>query len=144
MTNSPFSAVCTAITGPDDSLLFIEIYTDDRQEMELESIVFCSLDYFSQMQGRGRNQRFLGLLPMPDSRYNVWGYKAALGYKIHLLTTPVQAPPENAIKQVCERIKDALFEAISNPFYKEFSPFRNEAIKTKIRDIITNGSHAYD
>ena len=138
MASTNLTISCVSIIGPDDSLLFIRKYPVDSYNFEIDSIVFCSLDYISQDKRTSKKERFIGQLQMPDQKYNVWGYKTALGYKIIILTNPIPNPSESTIKSISEKIKDVLFVQFTNPFYKPFSPINSVNFTNKINQIVSN------
>lgn len=136
MSQIPIS--CISIIGPDESLLCIYKNSKDQNDLELDGIVFCSLDYFPQNKsGRnalpnfGRNEKFANIYNKDN--YMAFGYKAPLSYKIIIVIPFVQNPNEASLKSICERVKDVLFDAISDPFYSPFSPIHN--LKNRIAAI---------
>lgn len=136
MSQVPIS--CIAVVGPDESLLLICKDESASDDLELDSLVFCSLDYFSQsrsgrnaLQNIGRNEKFANICNKEN--YMVFGYRAPLSYKIVIVIPFVQNPNEAAIRSICERTKDVLFDAISDPFYAPFSPIFG--LKNRVKAI---------
>lgn len=137
---------CVAIIGPDDNPILIRKYCHESQEMELDALLFCALDYFvpqAKAKERGKDKdrknddRFLGNINTSD-RYQTWGYKAALRYKIIVVTVHLNSVQDGPIKQLCERLSDALFDAIMDPFYQPFVMIEAPNVLAKVDNLARN------
>ena len=138
MATTPLTISCVAVVGPDDSLLFICKFPSDTSDLEMDSIVFCSLDFFTTDKRISKKERFIGQLQLQDPKYCVWGYKATFGYKIIILTNQIPNPPESTIKGICEKIKEAMFSQFTNPFYRPFSPITTTNFVDKVNEILSS------
>lgn len=129
---------CIAIVGPDNNPILIRKYCEEKHEMELDSQLFCSLDHFEATpatQKRGvKTDRFLGTIST-DERFQIWGYRASLRYKIIILTGHLANQQEAQIKLLCEKVKDTLFDAFMDPFYAPFSMLESKDVIAKIDEI---------
>ena len=135
MTQSPFIISCISIIGPDDSLLFIEKNNPQIFDITLDSLVFCSLDFFPpKTQKANKNDRMLSL-QCNDSKYLIWGYRSNLNYKIILVGSFTQNPPESFIKNTFITINNLLFDTLANPFYSFFSPITSKNFRENIKEI---------
>jgi hypothetical protein len=127
---------CVAVLGPDNAPLLIRKIADEHQDFEFDTIIFCAIDSFGQPMGANAPRKSMGRLigPFPSAdgqtRFQVWGYKASLGYKIIVLAQPPVA--EIVIRGFCERVRDAVFDRITDPFYEPFSPMDAPAILSRI------------
>lgn len=134
---------CISIIGPDNKPLLIEKYCQENDELEIDTLLFCSLDYFEQINQPNRkpalkaNERFLGNIQTSD-RFQIWGYKAGLGYKIVILTSSQSSVQEVVMKSLCEKIKDILIDSFMDPFYQPFAMIESEAVIQKIGDVAKN------
>jgi hypothetical protein len=100
-----------------------------------DTLLFCSLDHF-EVQASARKStkppdRFPGALQGSD-RFQIWGYRASLGYKIVILTSRMPTFLDSAVRRICEEVRDILFDALLDPFYIPFSMIESEAIIAKI------------
>ncbi|OHT17690.1 hypothetical protein TRFO_00999 [Tritrichomonas foetus] len=141
MTTPTGQIACIAIIGPDNNPILIEKYCEESQNQEIDTLLFCSLDYFDQPQNAGpkkplknSSDRFLGNIQTSD-RFQIWGYKSSLGYKIIILTVHIVSIPENSMRGVCERVKDVLFDSLMDPFYQPFSLIESPKVIAHIKDI---------
>ncbi|EAX90714.1 expressed protein, putative [Trichomonas vaginalis G3] len=144
MATPSLSIACAAITGPDDSLLFIDKYATEQTELEMDSIVFVSLDYFTSTGKASKKEKFIGQLQIPDQKYSVWGYKTNFGYKIVILTNILPNQNDSIIRNVCDKIRDAMFLQFCNPFYQPFSPITSSSFISKVREITSSVSQSSD
>jgi hypothetical protein len=129
------------IIGPDNNPLLIKKTCHEAQSLEIDTLLFCCLDYF-EMQAPSRRaskppERFLGNIQTSD-RFQIWGYRANLGYKIIILTTHTASFQESAVRRLCESVKDILFDAILDPFYVPFSVIESEGVMSKITAVSTS------
>jgi hypothetical protein len=132
---------CVAVLGPDNSPILIYKPMSEMQDFEMDTILFCSLDHFEHQatQRRGTlrpSDRVIGPLPLAESRFQTWGYRATLGYKIVVLALTSVNLAESVIRQLCDRVKDALFDSVMDPFYAPFSSIESEATLQKVKDGI--------
>ncbi|KAH0793440.1 trafficking protein particle complex subunit 2-like protein [Histomonas meleagridis] len=137
MYSQNMQVACVAIIGPDGNPLLIEKKCEEKQEHEIDSLLFCSLDFFDQPTQRKipkLSDRYLGNIQTSE-RFQIWGYKAGLGYKIIVLTFHVVNLQDNFMKSVCEKIKDVLFDAILDPFYTPFSMIESPSALSRINEI---------
>lgn len=132
---------CISIIGPDNNPILIEKYCEESQNQEIDTLLFCSLDYFEQPQNTGSkkpikntNDRFLGNIQTSD-RFQIWGYRASLGYKIIILTVHITSIPDNAMKSICEKVRDVLFDSLMDPFYQPFALIESSRVISKITEI---------
>jgi hypothetical protein len=129
------SVACVGIIGPDNNPLLIQKSSPESQHVEIDTLLFCSLDYFdSPPVGKKVPKtidRFLGNIQTSD-RFQIWGYRAPLGYKIIVLTWHTATFPDLAVRRLCEEIKDVLFDALLDPFYVPFSVLESEGVIAKI------------
>lgn len=132
---------CISIIGPDNNPILIEKYCEESQNQEIDTLLFCSLDYFEQPQNTGSkkpikntNDRFLGNIQTSD-RFQIWGYRASLGYKIIILTVHIISIPDNAMKSICEKVRDVLFDSLMDPFYQPFALIESSRVISKITEI---------
>jgi hypothetical protein len=128
---------CIAVIGPDNNPLIIQKYCEETQELEIDTCLFCSLDYFDGQPMRktsSKLDRFLGSIQTSD-RFQIWGYRAALGYKIIILTFHTTSLQDTTIRTLCEKTKDVLFDALMDPFYAPFSIIESPAVIAKIDDL---------
>jgi hypothetical protein len=66
-------------------------------------------------------------------RFQVWGYRLSLGYKIVVLSLFVQPPvPEHSIRAFCEKVRDAVFDRVMDPFYQPFAAMDSPGIIARI------------
>lgn len=137
MANTPLSISCVAVVGPDDALLYIAKYSNEESDLEMDSVVFCSLDYFTQEKRNSKKEKFVGQLQMQDPKYLVWGYKVTYGYKIIILSNQIPNPAEATIKGICEKVRELMFEQFTNPFYKPFSPIVSNQFNSKVKEILS-------
>jgi hypothetical protein len=102
--------------------MLIRKFADEMQEFEIDLIAFASLDHFDGSASRkgGRRLGFMGPIAMSDV-FQVWGYGAMLGYEVILLTQFGVHFAEGKVGGVCYRIRDVLFDAVTDPFYEPFS-----------------------
>ena len=127
---------CIAIVGPDNNPILIRKYKE-AQDMELDSLLFCSLDYFDTQNNQkksGSKERFLGSINTSD-KFQIWGYRAALQYKIIVLTGHLASTQDGQMKAICEKTRDVLFDAIMDPFYTPFAIIEASGIIPKIDQI---------
>lgn len=130
---------CVAVIGPDDNPLLFRKYCDENHEFEIDSLIFCALDHFDGPAGggqraattRGAVGSFIGNISMSD-RFQIWGYRAALKYKIIVLTFHLMSIEESSIRAMCENVRDIMFDAITDPFYIPFSMMEQPHIRQKI------------
>jgi hypothetical protein len=132
---------CVAVLAPDNSPILVKKYWDEVDDLVIDTLLFCSLDYFdAQMQQRKATgkavDRFIGNLPPSDSRLQTWGYRANLGYKIVVLTPATANAPESLIRGLCEKLKEMLFDCIMDPFYVPFSTIEAKAALQKVADAV--------
>ena len=132
---------CISIIGPDNNPILIEKYCEESQNQEIDTLLFCSLDYFEQPQNTGSkkpikntNDRFLGNIQTSD-RFQIWGYRASLGYKIIILTVHITSIPDNTMKSICEKVRDVLFDSLMDPFYQPFALIESSRVISKITEI---------
>jgi hypothetical protein len=130
---------CVEILGPDNSPILIYKAMNESQDFEMDTIVFCSLDHFEGHAQQRRatlraSDRLIGPLPLPESRFQTWGYRASLGYKIVVLALAAVGLTDAPIRQLCDRVKDALFDCIMDPFYAPFSSIESEPTLQKIKE----------
>jgi hypothetical protein len=128
---------CIAVIGPDNNPLLIQKYCEETQELEIDTWLFCSLDYFDSQVARKpptKPERFLGNIQTSD-RFQIWGYKAGLGYKVIILTFHTAKPQDSAVKALCEKVRDSLFDSIMDPFYLPFSMIESPAVLSKITEL---------
>lgn len=144
MAAPSLNIVCAAITGPDDSLLFIDKYAPDQTELEMDSVIFVSLDYFTTTGKASKKEKFYGQLQIPDQKYSVWGYRTNFGYKIIILTNFIQNTNDSIIRNICDKIRDAMFLQICNPFYQPFSPITSSLFLSKVREITSSLNQSSD
>jgi hypothetical protein len=103
-------------------------------------IIFCALDAFDQQAGQRKStirgtDRFFGPIQPAEGqrdRFQVWGYRANLGYKIVVLTIAQPPVSESAVRGLCEKVKDGLFDRVLDPFYRPFSPLDSPALLAKV------------
>ena len=127
---------CIAVVGPDNNPILIRKYCDEQQEMELDSLLFCSLDHFdpqSNQKKSGSKERFFSI--STSDRFQIWGYRAALQYKIIVLTLNGANIQDAAMKSICEKTRDVLFDAIMDPFYSPFAMIEAGDVVKRIDDI---------
>lgn len=125
---------CIAIVGPDNNPILIRKYCEEKHEMELDSQLFCSLDHFETQKHAPKTSGFLGTIST-DERFQIWGYRASLKYKIIVLTGHLANQQEGDVKKLCEKVKDALFDAFMDPFYAPFSMLESKEVVTKIDEL---------
>jgi hypothetical protein len=126
---------CVGIIGPDNNPLLIQKSCAEGQHVEIDTLLFCSLDYF-EAPSAGKKapkavDRFLGNIQTSD-RFQIWGYRAPLGYKIVVLTWHTATFPDVAVRRLCEEIKDVLFDALLDPFYVPFAAIESAGVVAKI------------
>jgi hypothetical protein len=131
MSSPPTYVACIGIIGPDNNPLLIQKNCQEAQDLEIDTLLFCCLDYF-EVQGGGHKStkppdRFLGNIQTSD-RFQIWGYRASLGYKIIILTSHTATFSDGVVRRLCEDVKDILFDAILDPFYIPFSVIESEAV----------------
>ena len=130
---------CISIIGPDNNPILIEKYCEESQSQEIDTLLFCSLDYFDQPSNPAKRtlksgDRFLGNIQTSD-RFQIWGYRASLGYKIIVLTVHVITIPDSQMKSICEKVKDVLFDSLMDPFYQPFALIESPKVISKITEI---------
>jgi hypothetical protein len=140
MTNSGVIG-CVAVLGPDNSPILVYKPMSENQDFEMDTIVFCSLDHFESQaqQRRGTlrpSDRLIGPLPLTESRFQTWGYRASLGYKIVVLALGAVGLTDAPIRQLCDRVKDALFDCVMDPFYVPFSSIESEPTLQRVKDSV--------
>jgi hypothetical protein len=126
------------IMAPDNAPILIHKQVSDRPDLELETFLCCSLDSFEAMPQNRRAtvrnpDRFLGTIQTVE-QYLLWGYKAILGYRIVVITANLPSQ-ESVVKLLCDKVKDALFESILDPFYVPFSSLESGLVKGRIADL---------
>ncbi|KAK8841174.1 hypothetical protein M9Y10_027374 [Tritrichomonas musculus] len=141
MSTSNNQIACVSIIGPDNNPILIKKYCEESQNQEIDTLLFCSLDYFEQPQNPGpkkqsksSSDRFLGNIQTSD-RFQIWGYKASLGYKIIILTAHVTSIPEASMRTICEKVRDVLFDSLMDPFYQPFALIESPRVISKINEI---------
>lgn len=143
MTNPTIQ--CLSIIGPDNSLLYIKKYatgndSNDDNDLEMDLIIFSSLDFMPQGKtfGQIKKERFSGFINQTQSdKYNCYGYKAPLGYKIIVLLLNVQNQPNQSnIQTLCDKVKEELFHSFWNPFYSPFSPITSPNLIERIDKLV--------
>jgi hypothetical protein len=127
---------CISVIGPDNNPLVIQKYCKETQDLEIDTWLFCSLDYFDGQVVRktAKPERFLGNIQTSD-RFQVWGYKAGLGYKIIILTFHMALLQDLGVRTLCEKVRDILFDSLMDPFYVPFSMIDSAAVLRKIDDL---------
>ena len=134
------SIVCVSILSPDDSLFYIKKYKTSKSEndIELDSLVFLSLDYFGQGKGFKAENKVSFILSK-DS-YSTFGSKTFLGYKIIViisgLVNPSQINP--VILSLSEKIKNELYSSFFDPFYVPFAPTTSPIFKKRVDEFVEN------
>jgi len=123
---------CISVIGPDYNPIILQRYCSEKQEQEIETLLFCSLDYFDS-KGKGY-AGFIGNILTSD-RFQVWGYKTNLRYKIVVLTFHYSNLRDDHMKSICEKIKSILFSAFMDPFYLPFTPIKSPLINQKIESV---------
>lgn len=137
MSSPPLQVACIAVIGPDSNPILIEKFCDEKKEHEIDTILFCALDFFDQPNQRKSlksSDRYLGNMQTSD-RFQTWGYRCGLGYKIIVLTFHIVNSQDNVMRGLCERVKDVLFSALTNPFYEPFSMIDSPIAVAKIAEI---------
>ena len=138
-TEVPPSVCYIAIIGPDNNPIYTQKYCSEKQKLEMDTILFCSLDYFDQQVSKKTvmksNDSFLGCIQTTD-RFQIWGYKTGLKYKIIVLTSHIASLSDNFMQSFCDQIKDALFNAIMDPFYTPFSVLDSPRFQERIQALI--------
>ena len=120
---------CVAIIGPDNNPIFVRRYTSEKQEQEIDTLLFCSLDYFDQ---KSKTQAgFIGNLQTSD-RFQIWGYRTNLSYKIVILSFHNSNVKDDEMKNLCEKIKKLLFGVFMDPVYQPFSPIKSQKILEQV------------
>jgi hypothetical protein len=135
------AVACVAVLSPDNSPILVKKYCDDVDDLVIDTHLFCSLDYFdAQMQQRKTTgkavDRFIGNLPPSENRLQTWGYRANLAYKIVVLTLATTNVPETAIRGLCEKLKEILFDCIMDPFYVPFSTINTKSALQRVADAV--------
>ena len=133
MTTSEPKISCLTIIGPDNNPLLLQKYCNEKQDLEIETLLFCSLDYIDQK--KDKDSFFLGKLQTTD-RFQIWGYKTNLKYKIVILTSHSSKLKEEEIENIFEKIKLVLFGCFMDPFYIPFSVIKSPKVIEKIENII--------
>ena len=123
-----------AIVGPDSNPLFIRKYVEEQSEIEIETLLFCSLDSFDPSTNKSKAS-FMGNIHSSD-RFKVWGYLAPLNYKIMVLTLHIANVQEAAVKGLMESIKTEFFKVIADPFYVPFSVIKTQSFVSKMDRIV--------
>lgn len=136
---------CLSIIGPDNSLLYIKKYLsgsdlNDETDLEMDLAVYSALEFMPQAKTFSQFKRFFGLInPNLNDKYNCYGYKAPLGYKIVVLILNVQNQPNQSnILNLCEKVKEELFHSFRNPFYTPFSPITSPSLTDHIDKLVKN------
>ena len=131
---------CVSIMSPDNNPIFIQKYGNEIEELEMDSLIFCSLDFFETKVGHkstSKNDSYLGNIQNSD-QFQVWGFKPGLNYKIIILTYHTQAIiPYQTMISTFKKIQDLLFNAFMNPFYVPFSLLdSNSRFKDMVQTIV--------
>lgn len=145
MTNPTIQ--CLSIIGPDNSLLYMKKYVsgndlNDETDLEMDITIFSSLEFMPQGKtfGQIKKERFSGFINQSQNqseKYNCYGYKAPLGYKIIVLLLNVQNQPNQSnIQTLCDKVKEELFHSFWNPFYSPFSPITSPSFIEKIDKLV--------
>jgi hypothetical protein len=141
MTSPTPDVACIGIIGPDNNPLLIQNNCKEAQSFEIDTLLFCSLDHFEVQASAKKSSkppdRFLGALQGSD-RFQIWGYRASLGYKIIVLTSRMPTFLDSAVRRLCEEVRDILFDALLDPFYLPFSMIESETIIGKIKAACGN------
>ena len=142
MQACPSGVACVSIIGPDDSLMFIDKYTSSNT-LDLDYLVFCSLDHFpvSKAHKAGKGEKVVVEIPLNHQEYCVWGYRSSLKYRIIIVSQITFVGIDASLRSYFEKIKDYLFEALTNPFYNPFSPIRSTIFQNRIQSIFANSSN---
>ena len=128
MSETPKIA-CVAIIGPDCNPLLVRRYTSEKQEQEIDTLLFCTLDYFDQKSKSPPG--FLGNLQTSD-RFQIWGYRTNLSYKIVVFSFHNANVKEDEMRTLCEKVKKILSQIFMDPFYQPFSPIKSQRICEQI------------
>jgi hypothetical protein len=121
----PCYVACVGIIGPDNNPMLIQKTCPENEELEIDTLLFCCLDFFdppgaARKPSSKSSDRFLGNIQTSD-RFQIWGYRAGLGYKIVILTLHIVSFQDSAIRPLCEAVRDILFDAVMDPFYVPFA-----------------------
>lgn len=132
---------CVAAIGPDNNPILLKSYCIEKRSQEIDTLLFCSLDYFensidSDPKSKSTNQ-WLGNLQTSD-RFQIWGYKTNLNYKIVVFTFHNVPANNEDMKALCEKIKKIIFSAFMDPFYQPFTVIKSESIYKQI-DALCQG-----
>jgi hypothetical protein len=129
---------CIAVIGPDNTPILVQKYCEENQEFEIDTLLFCSLDYFDRQLPQARpmprlsgGSNFLGNVQTSD-RFQIWGYRAPLSYKIVILTSHLSNPQDGPVKALCENVKTVLFDCMMDPFYTPFSVIEARNVLARI------------
>lgn len=126
---------CVAAIGPDNNPILLRRYCIEKRDQEIDTLLFCSLDYFdnagdAESKTKATNQ-WLGNLQTSD-RFQIWGYKTNLNYKIVIFTFHNLPIKDEDMKALSEKIKKIIFSAFMDPFYQPFSVIKSESIFKQI------------
>jgi hypothetical protein len=135
----PCAIGCVAVLSPDNAPILIRKIADENQDFEFDTIIFCAIDRFVPQPAQRKTtirsaDRLIGPFQASDgpSRFQVWGYKTSLGYKIIVLSIAQPAIPDHAVRTFCEKVRDAVFDRLMDPFYQPFSAMDSPAILDRI------------
>jgi len=135
---------CVAVVGPDGTPLLVRKYCDEVQDLEIDALLFCSLDHFDPPvsgtpKKAARPDGFLGNVNTSD-RFQIWGYRAPLRYKIIILTYHCSSVQESPMRALCEKVRDILFDALMDPFYTPFAMIDAAHATRRVDDAAASAS----
>ena len=117
--------VCICVFNRDGSVFYQQQLIEVVDSLELYAMVWKGYLYLEENMKGGKSSLGKsdceGIIESVEKGV-VYGYRMPLGYKIIVVTIVTATQLDAEVRILCEAIKDLVFDAIMDPFYKPFSP----------------------
>lgn len=120
----PSTVVGVSVIGPDRSPIYIKKCDSEKDSLEVEATLFESIQVIDSLPTKPyvrSSDRLIARCHKTD-KFTLWAYRASLNYMVVLITPSSLIFNEKTILKFMERVKDAMFQAFTDPFYNSFAP----------------------
>ena len=115
---------CVSVLNRDGSVFFQKQFNGSIPALKMNVLIYRSIPRIDEKLKAAKppfgKAELFGLIA-EDPEALTFAYRAPLGYQILVVVDAKASPPEPDVKEFCERVKDIVFDAITDPFYRPFA-----------------------
>lgn len=121
--------ISVSIIGPDRSPIYIVKSEEEQHSLEVEAMIYEAIAILEKIPVRPAQRSSDRFVPKfhKNTKMVTWAYRAGLKYTIIVMTPNDMQFDDKKVLAFLEKIRNAVFDSFSDPFYSPFSSITSTA-----------------